>query len=262
MKPASLDEHQRWLLTAITHPAGVAAGAPSEVTEVILPSRQQSAAERLAVYSHAYFARLLEVLRELFPCVRYAVGDELFDEFAVGYLVAHPPASYTLHRLADQFADHLEATRPKGNEQFAFIVDLARLEHAIDQVFDGPGPEDLPPPDPAELAAGHIALVPGCQLLAFRFPASSYFTAWKAGDKPAWPQPGEQFVALLRRDYIVRRYELTRSQYHLLSQLAADKSLDQALAAISGDADSLDTLAEDIRRSFTFWAGERFFVAP
>jgi hypothetical protein len=261
MKPASLDEHQRWLLTAITHPAGVAAGAPSEVTEVILPSRQQSASERLAVYSHAYFARLLEVLRELFPCVRYAVGDELFDEFAVGYLVAHPPASYTLHRLADQFADHLEATRPKGNEQFAFIVDLARLEHAIDQVFDGPGPEDLPPPDPAELAAGHIALVPGCQLLAFRFPASSYFTAWKAGDKPAWQAPGEQFIALLRRDYIIRRYELTRTQFDLLSYLAAGHPLEDSLAAIATSA-SLNDLAAEVRRWFEFWTAERFFVAP
>ena len=43
---------------------------------VILASRQQSATQRLAVYSHAYFARLLDVLRELFPCVRHAVGDE------------------------------------------------------------------------------------------------------------------------------------------------------------------------------------------
>ena len=260
MRPASLDEHQRWLLAAITHPAGVEAGASSSVDDVILPSRQQSATQRLAVYSHAYFARLLDVLRELFPCVRHAVGDELFDEFAVGYLVAHPPASYTLHRLADQFADHLEATRPADDNQFAFIVDLARLEHAIDQVFDGPGPENLPPPDPALLAAGQIAVVPGCQLLAFRFPASSYFTAWKAGDKPAWPQPGEQFVALMRRDYIVRRYELTRPQFDLLSSLAAGHSLNDALASIAATA-PLDHLTHEVRRWFEFWTAERFFVA-
>ena len=262
MRPASLDEHQRWLLAAIMHPAGVAAGAQSDVDEVILPSLQQTAAERLAVYSHAYFARLLEVLRELFPCVRYAVGDELFDEFAVGYLVAHPPASYTLHHLADHFADYLEATRPKDDEQFAFIVDLARLEHAIDQVFDGPGPEDLPPPDPQKLAAGDIRLIPGFRLSAYRFPASSYFTAWKAGDQPAWPEPAEQYVALMRRDYIVRRYELTREQYDLLSQLAADRTLDESLAAIAERSDSLDSLASEVRRWFAFWSAERFFAAP
>src|SRR3954453_11085505 len=134
-----LDDIQRWMLASITATDGTAGG----VNEMVLPSRQQSAAERLAVYRHAYFARLLEVLRELLPCTRRAVDDELFDRFAADYLRAHPPHSYTLARLADTFAEYLDATRPA--DWGAFVVELVRLELAIDHIFDGPGPETLPP---------------------------------------------------------------------------------------------------------------------
>lgn len=278
--PLSLADLQRWMLAAVTQPAGVARAR--QLDGVILPSRQQSATERLAVYSSAYFARLLEVLRDLFPCLRFAVGDELFDQFAVEYLQAHPPSSYTLHRLADQFAEFLEATRPRDDVSTAFVVDLARLEHAIDEVFDGPGPESGPEPgsgvfrgsefvyaddtQPAKDSRplrgdASLPLVPGFRLLTFRFPVSTYFTAWKAGTNPQWPAAGEQFIALFRRDYIVRRYELSQLQFDLLSQLAAGKSLDDSLAAIAAQAPSIDDLAADVQRWFTHWSAEGFFLA-
>src|SRR5437764_4817615 len=135
-----LDELQRWLLAAVTDPSLPASTA---IDEMILPSRQQSATERLAVYRGAYLARLLEVFREQFPCTRFAVGDELFDQFAAGYLQAHPPRSYTLAKLPDKLIDHLEESRPADWGEL--IVDLARLEQAIDRIFDAPGPENLPP---------------------------------------------------------------------------------------------------------------------
>jgi len=39
----------------------------------------------------------------LFPACRYTVGDDLFDEFAYGYLQSYPPRGYTLGTLADNF---------------------------------------------------------------------------------------------------------------------------------------------------------------
>src|SRR6476620_5683102 len=94
-----LAELQHWLFAAITDPA---APPRDEVDQLVQPSLQQAALDRLAVYRSAYFARLIEVLREQFPCTRFAVGDELFDPFAVGYLKAHSPRPYTLARLADK----------------------------------------------------------------------------------------------------------------------------------------------------------------
>src|SRR4051794_22316491 len=96
---------QRWLLAAVTDPA-----APNNADQVLTGSQAQSASQRLGIYRSAYLARLLEVLREQLPCTRFAVGDELFDQFAIGYLRAFPPHSYTLGHLADSIVDHLNQT--------------------------------------------------------------------------------------------------------------------------------------------------------
>ncbi|MDX1948020.1 MAG: DNA-binding domain-containing protein [Pirellulaceae bacterium] len=255
--PLPLADLQRWLLGAIAHPADGAAMADDIATR-LLPSQRQSAGERLAVYQNAYVSRLLGVLRELFPCLRSAVGDDLFEQFALDYLRVHPPTSYTLHALADQFAPFLAATRP-ADDWAGFLVDLARLEHAFDQVFDGPGPEEL---EAALEVDVPWRLVPGFTLLAFSHPASSYYTAWKAGENPPWPAASEQFVALLRRDYVVRRFELSRPQFALLADLDAGQSLDDALAALAARS-SLppSALADEVRLWFTRWSAAGFFVA-
>lgn len=254
--PSSLAEAQRWLLAAIVDPS-----QPTEFeTQVHLAAGPaQLPDERLAIYRHAYLARLLEVLRELFPCTRFAVGDELFDRLLIDYIHAHPPSSYTLAKLPDQLVAFLDATRPP--DWGLFVVELARLEHAIDLVFDGPGGEQLPPFQLPATASGDLRLVltPSLTLLAFRYPVSTYFTSWKAGREPQWPEPEKQHIALLRRDYIVRRYELTPEQYPVLELLQAGKSLDEVMSSLAAAGQDLDRLAKTIGQWFESWAGESFF---
>jgi hypothetical protein len=248
----SLDELQQRMLQAITQPDGV---DPRQIEDQYLPSQQQSSAERLAVYQHAYLARLLDVLRELLPCTRFAVGDDLFDQFATGYLGRYSPHSYTLARLAEHWAEYLDETRPADADWGGFVVELSRLEQAIDRIFDGPGPEGLPPFSLPLDASGdlRLTLVPGFELHAFQFPVSNYVTAWKAGQQPAWPDRREQFIALFRRDYIVRRYELTREQFELLSAISYGKTLGESLASLK------DASPEDIRCWFNVWSAAGFF---
>ena len=251
--PSTLSNLQHWLLEGITRPDGV---DPIAIDDAILRSQQQTSSERLAVYQHAYVARLLEVLRELFPCTRFAVGDDLFDQFAAGYLRRYPPHSYTLGRLADRWVEYLDETRPADADWGGFIVEVARLEQAIDRVFDGPGPEALPPFSLPADAGGDLKLtfVPGFELHAFQFPITTYFTAWKAGEMPPWPGRSEQFIALFRRDYIVRRHELSREQFELLAALKRGSSLAESLAEIP-DADPAD-----VRSWFVQWTAAGFFA--
>src|SRR5690242_18175472 len=98
-----LDVLEHWMQSVLTGPVS----RPSEsdakdfpaIAEIVTPSRALSAEARLAIYSHAYFARLLECLRSEFPAVRQAAGDEAFAGFAAGYLAAFPSRSYTLGEL-------------------------------------------------------------------------------------------------------------------------------------------------------------------
>jgi hypothetical protein len=223
----------------------------------------------LGIYAAAYYLRLVDCLREFFPCLRFAMGDEVFGDFALAYLQKHPSQSYTLHQLADQFANFLAETRPAEQAGWEeFFVDLARLEHAIEIVFDAEGPEVPSPPGRGQgeglTPQSHIPFVPGFQLLAFRFPVSSYYTAWKHGEELPLPGPQAQCIALFRRDYIVRRHELTYLQHALLAALQAGESLEQSLARIAPDVlaarHTADTLAADLRNWFEQWTRAGFFV--
>ena len=257
----TLDELQRRMLAAITDPACMPC---ARLEELILPTSNQTSAERLGVYGRAYFARLIEVMRELFPCFRHAVGSEVFDGFALEYLTAYPPRSYTLSRLADHFVEHLRQTQPREAPWGGFLIDLARLEQAIDETFDGPGPEEFSPlqlPSADKLCGDiRLPLVPGFRMLEFGFPVSSYYTAWKAETADSWPDEQQQFVALLRRDYIVRRYELSQPQFKLLAALHRGETLGAALEKMAVSENHSEDLPSLIQQWFTKWAAERFFA--
>ena len=119
-----LSSLQQWMQTVITHPGGVMAGAASaeghsteengldSLNEKILPSRALTSVQRLEIYHRAYYARLMECLREFFPALTQAIGPDAFDEFAFGYLQKYPPQTYTLNHLADRFVQFLQETKP------------------------------------------------------------------------------------------------------------------------------------------------------
>lgn len=288
----TLEKIQRWLQAVMTNPAGVAAGIESDearrhidvsaldVERVILASQRESSLERLAVYGNAYYLRLLECLREFFPCLAEALGRETFDEFAVGYLQRYPSQSYTLHRLADRFVQFLAETRPVSDADWTgFVLDLARLELTIEQVFDAPGPEPDPwlaasAPEanaainswanlsPAELnEETRLVAATGLTLVQFAWPVSTYYTAWKRGQPLPWPEPQAQFVALLRRDYIVRRHELTRPMYELLSRLVAGTPLSEAISQVSAGEAGVKLFPDELREWFFQWSRHGLFVA-
>ena len=269
----NLEQLQRWMLDVITHPGGIAAEtAAGEIDRVVLPSRSMTSSERMVVYGNAYYARLLECLREFFPCLVHAVGEETFDEFAVAYLQKHPPQSYSLNHLADRFPQFLEDTRPVlADEELSwpdFAIDLARLEQAIDGVFDGPGPEgepillaaDLQKVDAQIWPEMRLEFVPGLQLLAFRFPVSTYYTAWKRDESPAFPRAEPQFAAIFRRDFIVRRLELSRPQFDLLQALSDGATVGGAIAIAAAQVLNVQAFACDLQQWFATWASSQLIA--
>jgi len=287
----SLDQIERWMQSVITHPRGVHAGVNSspsrqqidvstdQIDEVILPGPAQSPLERLAVYGNAYYARLLGVLRELFPALSHALGEDLFSAFAFDYLQRYPSQSYTLGRLADCFVRFLEETRPTAPPPEAdaagpmpvswpdFIIDLARLEWTIDEVFDAPGVENEPLLDPSHLARIPAARWPEARLvpvvclrlLSFKYPVNDYYTEFRQGKAPPLPEPRTTFAALLRRDYIVRRFELSAAQHELLSALVDGETLGNAVMRCARHDDDVERLSSQLQAWFRLWAAEGFF---
>jgi putative DNA-binding protein len=284
----SLSQLQRWMQSVIKHPAGIEAGANSEsahtalggavdeLDDVICRSQRLSSVDRLRVYGNAYFARLLECLRAEFPAMVKALGEEAFDGLAFGYLLEHPSQSYTLSRLAAALPGHLARTRPAreadddaNSPDFAdFLIDLAILERTYSEVFDGPGPEQSHPLKPSDLeglsveqfAESRLVLHDCVRLLSLRFPVHEYATAIRHGEEADFPEGRPTSLVVTRRDYIVRRFEVSPSQFELLAALQRGSSVGEALLAIQrrNETDAVQ-LATDLRCWFLEWTSAPLF---
>jgi hypothetical protein len=279
---------QRWMQAVISHPGGVEAGVESDaaqehlslpheaIEQIISPSERMSGAERLAIYAHAYFARLLECMRAVFPFTAKTLGEEAFDDLALGYLERYPSRSYTLDRLGAEFSRFLEETRPDLDDEGQpterwpdFLIELAGLEWAIGEVFDGPGvegrdllaAEDLRTIPAESWPQARLVTAPCLKLLALRFPLNDFYTALRNDESPEIPEPAETCLALSRRDYVVRRHALDRSQFELLGALAAGEPIGVAIErAARVSPEGIEALAAKLERWFREWTAAGFFV--
>ncbi|NMY26477.1 DUF2063 domain-containing protein [Pseudomonas sp. WS 5021] len=164
----------------------------------------------LAIYHHAYRARLLEVMQGDFPAVWHWLGDEEFAGLVAAYVQRYPSAHFSLRWLGQRFAgfigEHLVA------EQSAPLAELACLEWAFTLAFDASPGQPLSLHDMAQLAPEdwpvlQVEWVPAVQQVLCRF---NSLEIWR-GVKAQATFPGSQplslaQVCLIWRDQQVCRY--------------------------------------------------------
>jgi hypothetical protein len=269
----SLGALERWMQEVLTHPDGPGAGAASStarsalaatIPDVFLPSRELTSEERVGVYAEMYFARLIEVLEEEFSALVHLLGHERAHELFHAYVVAHPSRHYSLNVLGKK----LEAfVRDEAGEleSRAFAVELARLERAIQDVFDAP--------ECTSLSADAITAVPNerwpCArlvpspafaLFTFEHPVNAWYQAFKNDEPRPVPAPERTFLAVFRQDGRVWRMDLSPAQHALLAALANGHALEPALLELAGAGHDLATIAPQLQGWFRTWAAEGFFA--
>ena len=91
--------------------------------------------QRLAIYAHAYGARLRETLEKDYPVLHSLLGDEQFYNLCNGYIEAypsqHPSLRYFGQRLAAYLAQEAFSDTP-------FLAEMARFEWTFIDAFDAP----------------------------------------------------------------------------------------------------------------------------
>ena len=98
---------------------------------------------RVGVYAEMYWLRMRDTLRDDFPRVVKALGDEAFDVLVAKYIKAHPSRHFSLGHLGRSFAEFLADQDPA-------LSRIAALEWAEARAFVA---ADSPVVDASELAA-------------------------------------------------------------------------------------------------------------
>jgi hypothetical protein len=144
----------------------------------VKPNDRLSSFERLEIYNRQYWFRLIAAVSEDYPALNAVLGSRRFDELILNYLKENPSTSFSLRNLGAKLpswlGDHTEFTGAHHD----LAVDVARLEWAYIEAFDG---ATMPPLDDTDLAAlqptSVLALQPHLQLLALRFAADKVVLA-------------------------------------------------------------------------------------
>lgn len=244
--PQDLARIERWMQAVVMHPAGAGPGVRSararhflpraahDLESVILPSRSQDATEQLGIYAHMYYARLLEVMDEEYPATRRLLGEADFERACRRYLERHPSTGRTLQRVSAQFPAFL-SRHLAGRRQRALVADVARIERAMEDVFDAPQAEPLTHAQvaaiaPEEWATVRLRLNPALILLALRTEANAELDALRGAVRRRKTVPRPSYVLVHRHRYRVHRRSLDAAQYALLAALQRGRPLSAGLA--------------------------------
>jgi hypothetical protein len=172
---------------------------------------------RLHVYTNAYFARIAGVLAADYPKLHAFLGEDAFRALVVPYLRAYPTRHPSLREAGACFSQFLRWRDPN-------LADLARLERARVDAFDGADAEplareDLAALEPAQFPALKLALVPTAALVDLATNADETWDALERGGEPPPNEDGFRAVLVWRRDLDVVHRTLERDEVAPLRRL-------------------------------------------
>jgi hypothetical protein len=276
---ASLRAVQEWFAQVIMHPDTPAAGVASarkgaalgvtrakDLGRVVTAGPRLSAMQRMAVYHHAYRARLVDVLADDYPSVAHAIGEREFESLCRAYIERHPSKDPNLNHFGRHMPAFCRTRRTAPWRRFA--ADLAALEWAMVDSIHAPDAsvlslEALATVAPEQWASALLPKSDSLQVLRFDYPVNAYLQAVREEKAPPIPAPEESATAVYRHGKRIWRMDLTPAMAGLLEDLFAGKTLGEALASIEAHADGPETLAEAERNVmvwFRAWVAGGFFA--
>jgi hypothetical protein len=217
----------------------------------IKPNDRLTSFERLEIYNRQYWFRVLSSMIEDFPGLRAVLGERRFEEMAKVYLCDNPSQSFTLRNLGSRLEAWLRKHPKWAGIKQKLALDIARLEWADIEAFDGKAEEALRPED---LSAGagpnlRLKLQPYIQLLDLRYPVDDLLLEVRKEDEDtdfasnafqerrkhkraqtvAKLKPAEIYLVVHRVDYSVYFRRVDREEFLILSALRQGRPLGKAL---------------------------------
>jgi hypothetical protein len=274
---SQLERIERWMQAVVMHPRGAAQGlgaskarqhlpqAAQNLESVISRSRQLSALDRLGIYAEMYYLRLIEVLTAEYPTTRTVLGDQLFERACRAFVARNPSTERTLQSLSVRFPRFL-ARYLKGRRRARLAVDIARIERAMEDVFDAPRTEPLRYEALQKVPAGAwggltLRLTPALRLLELECDADACMTALRSHRPRRTPRARPCYVIVYRHNLRAWRLKVSREQFELLRLLGKGWPIGRAVYRSCRNlrvcADRLPALLSGWFRN---WTAEGLFV--
>jgi hypothetical protein len=253
----------------------------------VRPNDRLTSFERLEIYNRQYWFRLIGAVSEDFPALAAVLGEKQFQNMVLAYLKDNPSTSFTLRNLGRNLASWLERHPEFGPARHLLLLDIARLEWAYIEAFDGGAVAPLTKEDVGELAAGStLSLQPHLQLLDLRYPVDELVLAVHRETPPSdmmsnavLEQPSDQkqkarrrlpamrraavYLAVHRFENSVYYRRIDREAFRLLAALQSRMSLGEAIdAAFAGSKSTAEEQGKKIQRCFAHAAELGWFCRP
>lgn len=256
---SSLADLQQWMQDALMFPGLV---DQQRLHAYIADTDQLSASSALAIYQRSYYARLLSCMREQFPALCYAVGESVFNQFAIEYLRECPSDSYTLYELGRRFPGYLNGTRPDKDERphqkerwIEFMCQLSHFERLAFTLFDADG-DEAKIINNEHMPDEKLVLQQCFALHQAQFPVAQFYCAVRDNKQPTLPPYQISYVALVRNDFKTQLILLNREQHHFLTNLNrlldVEMTINKTAKDISIARNSDPNEAKE--NLFTFWS--------
>jgi hypothetical protein len=144
----------------------------------IKPNALLSSFERLEIYNRQYWFRLIGAVSEDFPALNAVLGAKRFDALILSYLKENPSTSWTLRDLGAELPAFLNGHPEFGGRRHLLAVDVAHLEWAYVDAYDG---RRITPLTSEDLQAvgpdSRLSLQPHLRLLALSYPVDELVLA-------------------------------------------------------------------------------------
>lgn len=200
--------------------------------------------DRLQVYAHAYFVRIRDALAAEYPKLAAVLGADGFTALVSRYLESHPTRHPSLRDagvLLPRFLVEEDGWRVGSLWQ----ADLARLERARTEVFDGPDATplwrgDLAALAPEEFPALLLRLVPSSAVVPMESNADEVWSAIEDDTTMPFGVSGPRTVLVWRRELAVIHRTLGEDEAHLVDCLREGTTFAELCAALIDRPDTVD----------------------
>ena len=205
------------------------------------------------IYVNAYRGRLVEALRDNYPVLYRAMGDDAFSQLARTYITEHPSRFRSIRWFGDDLTAFAEA-HPDYLPHPA-LADLARMDWALRGAFDAADAATLSPADVATIAAEKwpgqcFVLQAAVRLITLQWNVEPIWQALNQDENAATdaPQALQHSLLVWRREFECHWRSLDAREATALRVIADGGTFAEVCESLGDDANPAQTAAMYLRQ--------------